>query len=47
MADKYKMKYFETSAKTGYGVSEAFMDIADTYVKNKLDPFIYFGSTGF
>ena len=32
MAEKYKMKYFETSAKTGNGVTEAFMDIADKYV---------------
>ena len=37
MAEKYKMKYFETSAKTGQGVTEAFMNVADKFVYKKLN----------
>ena len=32
MAKKYKMIYFETSAKTGLGVNEAFNEISDLYI---------------
>ena len=38
MAKEKNMIYFETSAKTGVGVDDAFLKIANLYIERQLNP---------
>ena len=37
MANNYKMRYAETSAKSGFGVNEVFEDLLNTFVSGKIE----------
>ena len=35
LADEYGLRFFETSAKSGFNISELFHDVAQTIIKSK------------